>query len=144
MIKLSRLGRCLCAVAMWAFAGTKVLGIAYHAYIDAPTPPISYTALAWLVFALVFFSFLVFPRAVAPNVGYVMEHSEPMPFYHCIRPKSWLIVAFMMGLGISLRAFDLVSLDFILGFYTGLGLSLLACIRFYIRPIVALTRERRV
>lgn len=144
MIKLSRLGRSLCAVALWLFAGFKVLGIAYHTYTDAPAPiELNLSIALWFVFALIFFSVLVFPRAVAPNVDYIMSLEEPMPFYHCIRPKSWIVVAFMMCLGISLRAFSLVGTDFILGFYSGLGISLLACLRFYVVPIVSLVRDRR-
>lgn len=143
MIKLHRLGLCLCALALWLFAGFKVLGIAIHSYSEIPAgQQLGYSTLLWFVFALLFFSFFVFPRAVRPNVNYVMELKEAMPFYHCIQPKSWLIVAFMMSLGIVLRAFSLVPVSFLVGFYGGLGLSLLACVRFYVRSVALLIKEK--
>lgn len=83
--------------------------------------------------ALCFFSLLVFPRAIPPNVRYIVESDEFMPLWHCIRPQTWLIAVSMMSLGIWLRLSALVSSEFIVGFYTGLGLSLWACVVYYIR-----------
>lgn len=103
----------------------------------ATLPQTDGAALWWLIGAFVFFNFLVFPRAVPPNVAYIMAH-ERKAFWHCMRPPTWLIVVFMMSLGISVRYFGLGSPEFIGGFYRGLGISLLLCVRYYVRPLYQL------
>lgn len=138
MFKLSQKARLLCGTGMWLFAGTKVLLIARAAWGE--NPEVGY-ALAWLVGAFIFFNFLIFPKAVPPNVSYVLEHPEPLPLHHCIRPRTWFVVAFMISLGIGLRAFSLVPSTFVAGFYLGLGISLLGCVRYYIRPLISLMKK---
>lgn len=138
MIKMQRKWRALCAIVMWLLSGAKVLSIGISAYgkgLDATEQII------WFGVALVFFTGIVFPRAIPPNVSYLEERPEPMPFYHCIRPKTWLIAAFMMSLGIGLRLSKLTSEEFIVGFYLGLGFSLMLCVRFYIKALLQFFSE---
>lgn len=134
MTNISRLGRCLFAIALWLFAATKVLSIAYST-LDEVTGNIYW----WQIGSFIFFSLLVFPRAVKPNVAYILQY-ERKSLLHCMRPKTWLIMIFMITLGISVRKFSLASPEFICGFYTGLGVSLLGCIRFYLRPVYQLIK----
>ncbi len=49
---------------------------------------------------------------------------EAQPFWRFFDTKSYIIMAIMMGGGISLRAFGLVPSWFIAFFYTGLGVAL--------------------
>ncbi len=132
MISISQRGLYTLAIALWLFAGGKVLAIAFVAW-RAIDP--SWLVYAWMVGAFVFFSLLVFPRAVPPNVAYVqaLGGGAKHPLYRCFKPTTWGIMAFMMTLGITLRLSSWVSDEFIAGFYTGLGVSLILAIRFYRR-----------
>lgn len=49
--------------------------------------------------------------------------------------RTWLTMLFMILLGAGVRHSAWVGDSFIAGFYSGLGLSLLLSIRFYIKPI---------
>lgn len=132
MGRLTQRGLYLLAVVLWLFAGAKVLWIAVLSW-----PIISgVSAYVWLVVAFLFFSFLVFPRAVPPNVRYIVGmKGRRAPFYRCFRPASWAVMAFMISLGLTLRLSGWVGHDFIAGFYTGLGVSLLLCSVYYVKPI---------
>lgn len=131
MIKISQRGLYILAIVLWLFAGTKVLAIAYTGWKAIDPNWITYM---WMGVSFVFFSLLVFPRAVPPNVAYVgalsVEHRHP--FYKCFKPTTWGIMAFMMTLGITLRLSGWVTDDFVAGFYTGLGVSLILAVRFYL------------
>lgn len=119
------------AIVLWLLAGFKVLAIAYTGWqvIDSS----QWVPYVWVGVALVFFSLLVFPRAVPPNVAYIeaLGTERKHPFYRCFKPTTWGIMAFMMTLGITLRHSGWVTDEFVAGFYTGLGVSLVLAIRFY-------------
>lgn len=77
--------------------------------------------------ALVFFLFWtkVFHPLVDKHVirihGYEDEYKRPWNFFD---KKSFLIMAFMMTFGITIRTFNLLPERFIAFFYTGLGMAL--------------------
>lgn len=129
--QLSRRGLHVLAASIWLFAGTKVLAVAASVPRD-----LGWVALLWFAVALVFFSGFIFPRVVRRNIGAVeSSQATRLPFYRCFLPSSWIIMPVMMTLGIGLRMSGWVGHEFILGFYTGLGLSLVLAVRFYLRPI---------
>lgn len=136
MGRATRSVRAIVAVVLWLLSGIKVLAIA----VEAGQAGFGVSAYVWFGVSLVFFSGLVFPRAVQKNIDYIRRKSIS-PIYLCYRPATWLLMLFMITLGLSLRGFELVSKDFIAGFYSGLGLSLVACVRFYIVPIQQFRRE---
>lgn len=142
MIRCSRKTLCIIGMLLFFFSGVKVLMIAYDTLPELNGA--SYAPYLWFVGALVFFSVLIFPKAIRPNAEYVLSMKEDMPFYHCVRPRSWFVIIFMIALGISLRYFRLVGAEFIVGFYTGLGLSLVACVRYYITALRKLSSSRGV
>lgn len=142
MIKCSRKTLCVIGMLLFFFSGVKVLYIAYGMLPELTGS--SYAPYLWFIGSLIFFSVLIFPRAIRPNAEYVLAMKEPMPFYHCVRPRSWLVIIFMIALGLSLRYFRLVGAEFIVGFYTGLGLSLVACVRYYISALRRLSSNQSV
>lgn len=131
MINISRRGLYGLATTLWLFAGAKVLVIAYTGWRAIEHS--QWLPYVWLGVSLMFFSLLVFPRAVPPNVIYIesLGAESRHPFYRCFKPTTWGIMAFMMTLGITLRHSGLVTDEFVAGFYTGLGVSLILAIRFY-------------
>ncbi len=87
---------------------------------------------------------LVFPKVVRTNSKFILGlKGKHFPWYKCQKATSWLVMIFMISLGIALRHFQLVPNSFIAGFYTGLGLSLsLVALFFYGREIIRLQKEK--
>lgn len=130
---LTHIGLYRLAIAFWLFAGFNVLNIVRTiAFVP------SLWSLGWFAVAFAFFSGFVFPRVARKGIEAIQTSGEArLPFYRCFRPSSWLIMPLMMGMGFGLRISGWVSDEFILGFYWGLGLSLVLTTRFYIAPIRA-------
>lgn len=126
------------AALLWLVAGSNVALIGYKAW-----PQATGEHLYWLVGAWLFFYFGIFPRVVARNIS-ALEQSERElhPLYRCFTPSSWFVMLFMISLGVGLRYSGWVGANFIAGFYTGLGLSLIGAIRFYIHIIISSGRRR--
>ena len=111
----------LIACLVWGAAGFNILKIgllAYQNYLQ----PLNY-ALSLVVFAI--FQFLIFGKLVKKHTqrinGYVEEKQFFLKFFDV---KSFIIMAFMMTLGIVLRATNIAPERFIAVFYTGLGSAL--------------------
>lgn len=138
MLQVSQRVLYILAMVMWLFAGTKVLYLGYKL-----TPLASPTwYYGWLVVSFVFFTGLIFRRVVPRYVTYIEGlGAGAHPFYHCFAPRAWGIIAVMMTLGLVVRYGGIAGPNFIAGFYTGLGVSLLLATRFYIRPIIAHFRQ---
>lgn len=122
------------AMVMWLFAGAKVLYLGYKLTPEA-NPTWYYS---WLVVSFVFFSGFIFRRVVPRYITYIESLGKGNhPFYRCFAPRARIIIAVMMTLGIVVRYGGIAGPNFIAGFYTGLGVSLLLATRFYIRPVIA-------
>ena len=112
----------LIACIVWAVAGFNVLRIgilAYPPYLS----PVNFL-LSGIVFAV--FQYFIFGRLVKKHTKRIKNYTEETQFFlKFFDVKSFLIMAFMMGGGIYLRASSLAPDIFIAVFYTGLGASLL-------------------
>lgn len=107
---------------VWALAGMNILRIGLAVY-----PP--YVSVIRLFLSLlVFAAFMtMFYRLVKKNVRRIRNmEDDRQPLYRFFDGRSYLVMAFMMSLGIALRAFHLVPDVFIAVFYTGLGAALLS------------------
>ena len=127
MLKVSPSIRVLLAMGLLVFAGIKVLSVASGLRSEDLSMP------AYIYFALsfVFFHFLIFPKAMSKNALYIEQHPEAYPIYLCLRLQTWGIMLIMIGLGLGVRHSGYFNTDFIIGFYSGLGISLVASIRHY-------------
>lgn len=112
----------LIACLVWAAAGFNVLRMGLHAYSAY------ITALNILGSMAVFtvFQLFIFGKLVRKHTARINSYGdEPQFFLKFFDVKSFVIMAFMMGGGIALRASGAVSERFIAVFYSGLGASLL-------------------
>lgn len=112
----------LIACLVWAAAGFNVLRMGLRAYSQY------LTALNIMCSLLVFtvFQFFVFGRLVRKHTARISSYGDrPQFFLKFFDLKSFVIMAFMMGGGIALRAWSAVPESFIAVFYSGLGASLL-------------------
>lgn len=117
------------ASAFWIFGGIKVLLIA-HGVWHLSTGSRMY----WLLLAFFYFNFWVFPRVAKENIQAIQATGKSrLPIYRCFTKKSWIIMVCMMTFGIVVRYSGYASYDFIAGFYTGLGISLIGVTRVYLQ-----------
>lgn len=82
--------------------------------------------LVWLWFIPVFIAFgAMFIRVISKNTTRIQAMpDERPPFYKFLSLKGYLIIAFMMTLGITLRSLGTIPDGFFAFFYTGLGSAL--------------------
>lgn len=118
---------------MWTVIGTKISITGLSNYLNTPSEKL------WWMIPL---SVLVFAGFYVMFTGVVRKYSErilslPGPkesIFKTFSLKGYLIIAFMISLGISLKYIPGIPESFFAWFYLGLGLGLLSAgVRFLIR-----------
>lgn len=114
----------LLAVAgtVWLIAGFNVARLGAISYSQLYTASVVHVALSLFVFAAFGIMFYKMARKHARRI--LDYEQERRPVWHFFDLKAYLIMAFMMGGGIWLRASGLLPNAFIAVFYTGLGCAL--------------------
>lgn len=120
------------AGVVWIIAGANILRIGILTWEDCSHDWLFKVCEATLVFLLFFV--LVFKR-LYNKYTIRIEHKKidkncPFSFFDI---KGWLIMIFMMTLGITVRVFQLLPDSFISVFYTGLSLALIVTGILFIR-----------
>ena len=111
----------LLAALVWGIAGFNILRIGIMSYVGyAGVLNFVLSVVVFLLFQTFVFGPLV-RRHTTRILGYTEEKQFFLKFFD---GKSFLIMAFMMTLGIGLRASGLAPIRFIAVFYTGLGAAL--------------------
>ena len=73
----------------------------------------------------------MFRRVVAKYSAYIERLTVPYPIWKTFPLAGWLLILFMMGLGMSLRHIQGIPAAFFASFYSGLGpMLLLSSLRF--------------
>lgn len=103
---------------LWLVAGFNIARIGVRAaFADASN--------VWLWFIPVFVAFgAMFTRMVRKNTRRIMSMEKKVPLYKFLTLKGYLIIAFMMTLGFTLRGIGKLPDSFFAFFYTGLGCAL--------------------
>ena len=130
----------LIAGIVWAIAGFNIVRIGLIAYQG------NFTWWRGLLSVAVYVAFqaLVFGKMVKKHTGRILQYEEERQnFFRFFDAKSYLIMAFMMTLGIGLRVSGLVPNTFIAFFYTGLGASLLTAGVLFLISYARVMRESR-
>lgn len=104
---------------LWLAAGFNIARIGVKAAV-------SEGSLVWLWSIPVFMAFgAMFLRVIGKNTVRIKAmESEKAPLYKFLNLKGYLIIAFMMTLGITLRSLGTIQDSFFAFFYTGLGSAL--------------------
>ena len=114
----------LIAGVVWLIAGANILRIGLITWLNQPEDILFKVCEATLVF-LVFFLF-IFKKLYYKHTRRIEEKNEekhcPFSFFDV---KSWVMMVFMIALGVSVRVFHLMSDTFISFFYTGLSIALM-------------------
>ena len=110
----------LIAGIVWLIAGFNVarLGILSIGLVEK----------IWYLYALSILIFIIFGtmfyKMSEKHTKRILAYEEKRPFWNFFDLKSYLIMVFMMTMGIGLRASGKIPDFFIAFFYTGLGLAL--------------------
>ena len=116
----------LVAGTVWALAGINILRIGITAYIPLflnETAPFLLLMLLLSTITLTGFS-AMFHRVVKRNTTRILSYPAKKNVFAFLDLKGYLLMAFMMGLGIVLRVSDLLPGIFFAIFYSGLGSAL--------------------
>ena len=125
----------LIAGLVWLAAGVNILRIGLKALIPLFSGGTGRLLLALGLAVLICAAFsLMFSRIVVRHTARILSYETKQPAYRFFDAKSYILMAFMMTLGITLRRSGFVPEYFFTWFYTGLGTALsIAGIRFLIR-----------
>ena len=125
----------LIAGLVWLAAGVNILRIGLKALIPLFSGGTGRLLLALGLAVVICAAFsLMFHRIVVRHTARILSYETKQPVYRFFDTKSYILMAFMMTLGITLRRSGFVPEYFFTWFYTGLGTALsIAGIRFLIR-----------
>lgn len=114
------------AGAVWLLAGINILRIGISSWISLlPSAGAGKIILLALVCALILTGFFfMFRKIVRKNTNRIRSYGERTFLLKFMDTRGWLMMAFMMTLGIVLRSSGLLPDEFFAFFYTGLGTSL--------------------
>ncbi len=136
----------LIAGLVWCAAGAMVSIIGLPLEFGLAPAHLVLVPLAAVIF-LVFYLF-IFSPLVRKHTGRIRARPEDrLPFWQFFNASSWVVMAVMMGGGMTLRLSHLMPDWMIAFFYSGLGVALFLCgVRFLgvfaRRDVLALTPER--
>lgn len=120
-MKVGKRSLVLISAIVWIMAGFNVLKIGIEAYKNY----ISVVNVIGSIFVFMIFWNMIFKKMVDKNVVRIENMiGEKHNFWVFFDLKSFIIMAFMMTMGISLRVYNLVPEVFIAVFYSGLGTAL--------------------
>ena len=122
---------------VWLAAGVNILRIGLKVLVPLFSGATGRLLLALGLAAVICAAFsLMFHRIVVKHTNRILGYETKQPVYRFFDGKSYLLMAFMMTLGITLRRSGLVPEFFFAWFYTGLGTALsVAGIRFLVRCV---------
>lgn len=120
--KVSQNTLIMTAGIVWFIAGINVLAIGIKTWTEANLPCTYKLIITILVFTTFFFCiFKPLYKKYCERIRRMPSRNHPLSFFD---RKGWLIMAFMITLGICVRKFNLLSANFIAPFYTGLSIAL--------------------
>ena len=126
-MKVKRDNLLLIAGIVWMIAGSNILIIGVSSYIGSSN--MAWWAILLMIlgtFAVLGLFHVMFGKMVKKHVARIRNFEDrphnPLLFFDV---KSYIIMAFMIALGITLRVSGIVPNWFIASFYTGLGSALL-------------------
>lgn len=120
-MKIKKENLLIIASIVWIVAGFNILRIGIESYRAHVT--IINIFLSIIVFLI--FWFIIFYKMTIKHTNRIRSYKENMqPFWNFFDTKSFFIMAFMIGFGITIRTFNLAPDVFIAVFYTGLGTAL--------------------
>lgn len=111
------------AALIWGIPGIIITSKGIEAYTIQPADNLWWLLL--ITAAVLAGFFLMFRRIVGRYSGRIASLPEKVRIWQTFPPRGWILLVFMMGLGIALKHIPGVPSAFTASFYTGLGPMLL-------------------
>lgn len=115
----------LIAGIVWSIAGLNILNLGIRAFLEESGALVLTALICGAVAVFTAFHRFVFSGLVAKHSSRISEIVDSKSYFWLFfDKKGFAMMAFMMGMGIALRASGIVPSWFVAFFYTGLGLAL--------------------
>ena len=117
------------AAAIWGIPGINIAVKGIRSYMLMRSDDLWWLML--ITVAVSVFFFIIFRRVVRKYSERIVSLPDSVMIWHVFPPKGWILLAFMMGLGITLKYMSSVPMAFTASFYSGLGpMLIVAATRF--------------
>ena len=119
----------LTAALIWGIPGFAITYKGITAYNKMPQPQLW----LWLAitFGVIIFFYFIFKRVAGQYIKHIATLSQPYSLYQTFPTNGWILILFMMTLGIILKNIPTIPLEFTASFYSGLGpMLILSSIQF--------------
>ena len=119
----------LVAALIWGIPGITISAKGVSAYSNIELYKLWWLLIVTMCVALFFF--LIFRRVAGRYIERISTLPDISPLYQAFPLKGWILILFMMGLGISLKFIPSIPIEFTSSFYSGLGpMLIVAAVRF--------------
>lgn len=109
--------------SFWLIASIRVFMVAWEGILITKTPVIYFVIVSFI--GSMIFTRLVFLKVTARYIYRIDIMEDEMPsIFRMFSIKSYLLIAFMISMGISVKYFSLLPLNYLSMFLGALGLSL--------------------
>lgn len=126
MLKVKKQTLLLVAAIVWIIAGVSVVNVGAKALISLVQSDMEWLWLVLTCMVMVFVGFFfMFKAVVRKHTMRILGYQDKKTIFLFFDLKGYLLMAFMMGLGITLRVGNFLPTEFFAAFYNGLGSGLM-------------------
>ena len=122
------------AAAVWGIPGINIAIKGLRTYMLMRPGDLWWLML--ITVAVSVFFFIIFRRVVRKYSERIVSLPDSVMIWRVFPPKGWILLAFMMGLGITLKYIPSVPMAFTASFYSGLGLMLIVAATRFLAAMV--------
>lgn len=117
------------AAVIWGIPGVNIAVKGIRTYMLVKPDALWWLMLITLIVAAFFF--IIFRHVTRRYSERIASLPDRVMIWQIFPPKGWILLVFMMGLGITLKYIPAVPMSFTASFYSGLGpMLILAALRF--------------
>ena len=117
------------AAAIWGIPGINITVKGFRTYMLMNPDDLWWLML--ITVAVSIFFFIIFHRVVRKYSERIASLPDSVMIWQIFPPKGWILLAIMMGLGITLKHISDVPMSFTASFYSGLGpMLIVSALRF--------------
>ena len=122
------------AAVIWGIPGINIAVKGIRAYMLMRPDDLWWLML--ITVAVSIFFFIIFRRVVRKYSERIATLPDTVMIWQILPPKGWILLAVMMGLGITLKYIPSVPMAFAASFYSGLGPMLIVAASRYLAAMV--------
>ena len=117
------------ASAIWGIPGINIAVKGFRTYMLMNPDDLWWLML--ITIAVSIFFFIIFRRVVRKYSERIASLPDSVMIWQIFPPKGWILLAIMMGLGITLKYIPGIPMSFTASFYSGLGpMLIVSALRF--------------